>query len=114
MSVPDPPATYPDGTRFPGVEHLRTMERISRIVDATGAPACDIMAERAVLVEGLISQPGAVELTTQLVTDLGDGRRWLDANHLEPEGREYGVIIADLAKYWAQSGAMQSYADSLK
>lgn len=114
VSDQDPPATYPDGTEFPGAVHLRTLERISHSACAAGAPRWETMAKGAVLLEALIRRPEPVDLTTELVTALGDVRRWLDSQHLESERRQYTVILSNLATYWSQSGALRRYEDSLK
>lgn len=112
--VGDAPATYADAGQFPGVVHIGRMERISRVVHASTAPQRERMAEHVALLQTLVCRPQAVELTPQVMVSLGDGRRWLEANHLDSEARDYTAILRDLARYWDRSGAMRRYRDSLK
>jgi hypothetical protein len=114
VSPPGPPATCPDGTPFQGAGHLETLERISRLARAPGTSHGQTMTRQAELVKSLICRPDAVELTTQLVADLGDLERLLEANHLHSEAREYRTVLGDLNRYWDQSGALQWFRDSLK
>jgi hypothetical protein len=90
------------------------MERIAQVALASGAPDSAVMAQRATLLGRLVCAPHAVEVTTNLVVSLGEGRQWLEANCLEPQAREYAAVLGHLADCWDQSGALRWYRDSLK